>query len=43
MKILQVKSLDAFSSPMENVDLFGGKMGYLQAIVELEQEIYRVA
>ncbi|CAC9610642.1 Type I restriction-modification system, restriction subunit R (EC 3.1.21.3) [uncultured Gammaproteobacteria bacterium] len=43
MKILQVKPLDAFGSPMEIVDLFGGKMGYLQAIVELEQEIYRVA
>ncbi len=43
MKILQVKPLDAFGSPMEIVDLFGGKMGYLKALSELEVEIYRAA
>ncbi|CAC9615880.1 Type I restriction-modification system, restriction subunit R (EC 3.1.21.3) [uncultured Gammaproteobacteria bacterium] len=41
MKILQVKSLDAFGSPMEIVDLFGGKIGYLQVLSGLELEIYR--
>jgi type I restriction enzyme R subunit len=40
MKILQVKPLDVFGSPMEIVDLFGGKMGYLKALCELEKEIY---
>jgi type I restriction enzyme R subunit len=40
MKILQVKPLDVFGSPMEIVDLFGGKMGYLKALSELEKEIY---
>ncbi len=43
MKILQVKPLDAFGSPMEIVDLFGGKIGYLKALGELEYEIYRAA
>ncbi len=41
MKILQVKPLDRFGSPVEIIELFGGKMRYLQAIIELEQEIYR--
>jgi type I restriction enzyme R subunit len=41
MKILQVKPLDVFGSPMEIVDLFGGKIGYLQVLSELEKEIYR--
>jgi type I restriction enzyme R subunit len=41
MKILQVKPLDALGSPIEIVELFGGKMGYLQALGELEFEIYR--
>jgi type I restriction enzyme R subunit len=36
MKILQVKPLDVFGSPMEIVDLFGGKMGYLKALSELD-------
>ncbi|MDC9723388.1 MAG: type I restriction-modification enzyme R subunit C-terminal domain-containing protein, partial [Urechidicola sp.] len=41
MKILQVKPLNALGSPLEIVGLFGGKMGYLQALGELEYEIYR--
>ncbi len=41
MKILQVKPLDELGSPLEIVGLFGGKMGYLQALGELELEIYR--
>ena len=43
MKILQVKPLDQFGSPVEIVKLFGGKKQYLEAITELEQEIYREA
>ena len=41
MKILQVNPLDQFGSPMEIIELFGGKVQYQQALVELEQEIYR--
>jgi len=41
MKILRVNPLDQFGSPMEIVQLFGGKKQYLKALSELEQEIYR--
>jgi type I restriction enzyme R subunit len=40
MKILQVNPLNQFGSPVEIVGLFGGKQQYLQALAELEQEIY---
>ena len=40
-KILKVKPLNQFGSPLEIVELFGGKQQYQQALVELEQEIYR--
>ncbi|CAC9489478.1 hypothetical protein [uncultured Gammaproteobacteria bacterium] len=40
-KILQVKPLDTFGSPLGIVGLFGGKMGYLKALGGLECEIYR--
>ena len=43
MKILQVNPLDQFGSPLEIISLFGGKKEYLQAISELEQEIYKAA
>ena len=43
MKILQVNPLDQFGSPLEIVKLFGGKDQYLEALSELEQEIYRAA
>jgi len=43
MKILQVNPLDQFGSPLEIVELFGGKMQYLSALIELEQEIYHAA
>lgn len=43
MKILQVNPLDQFGSPLEIISLFGGKKNYLQAITELEQEIYKAA
>jgi type I restriction enzyme R subunit len=41
MKILRVKPLDQFGSPVEIIELFGGKKQYLKALAELEQEIYR--
>ena len=41
MKILQVSPLDQFGSPVEIVELFGGKVRYLKALAELEQAIYR--
>ncbi len=36
MKTLQVKPLDRFGSPLEIVGLFGGRIGYLQALGELK-------
>ena len=43
MKVLQVNPFDAFGSPIEIVKLFGGKRQYQQALVALEQEIYKAA
>jgi type I restriction enzyme R subunit len=40
MKVLQVKPLDQFGSPLEIVKLFGGKKPYIKAILNLEKEIY---
>ena len=41
IKILKVNPFDDIGTPMEIVSLFGGKKRYLQALSELEQEIYR--
>ena len=41
MKILQVNPLHQFGSPLEIVGLFGGKKQYLEALTELEHEIYK--
>ncbi len=43
MKVLQVNPFDAFGSPIEIVNLFGGKHQYQQALIALEQEIYKAA
>ena len=43
MKVLQVNPFDAFGSPIEIVKLFGGKHQYQQALIALEQEIYKAA
>ena len=43
MRILQVSPLNKFGSPIEIVNLFGGRPQYLKALTELEYEIYRVA
>ena len=41
MNILQVNPLSQFGTPHEIVDLFGGRQGYMNALNELEREIYR--
>ncbi|MEO8210299.1 MAG: DEAD/DEAH box helicase family protein, partial [bacterium] len=43
MEILKVQPISEFGSPMEIVKEFGGKKNYLQAIKELEVELYRAA
>ncbi len=43
MKILQVNPLNQFGSPVEIVNLFGGKRQYIKTLTELEREIYQVA
>ena len=41
MTILTVNPLDQFGSPLEIIELFGGRIRYQQALSELENEIYR--
>lgn len=43
MKILQVKPLDTFGSPLEIAGLFGGKIEHLKTLAKLEREIYKEA
>lgn len=43
LEILKVKPLTTFGTPVEIVDLFGGKSGYLAAIRELEGALYQQA
>ncbi|MCB4759644.1 MAG: restriction endonuclease, partial [Sulfurovum sp.] len=43
LNILQVQPFNTIGSPMEIIDLFGGKQQYLNAVAELEQELYKVA
>lgn len=43
IKILQVNPMNKFGSPVEIVNLFGGKKRYLKAITELGQELYKAA
>lgn len=39
-KILQLKPFEEYGSPMEIVDVFGGKEKYIEAVEELEDELY---
>ena len=39
-KILQLKPFEEYGSPMEIVDVFGGKDKYIEAVEELEEELY---
>lgn len=43
MDVLRVKPLDEFGSPLEIIKQFGNKDSYLQAIKELENELYKSA
>ncbi|RLG29835.1 restriction endonuclease, partial [Methanosarcinales archaeon] len=43
MNVLKLKPISELGSPVEIVSFFGGKEKYLQAIKELEQEIYKAA
>lgn len=43
MKVLTVPPITDIGTPKEIIDSFGGKPQYLQAIRELEAEIYKVA
>ncbi len=39
-KILQLEPFEGYGSPMEIVDVFGGKEKYIEAVEELEDELY---
>jgi len=41
MEVLRVKPFDAFGSPVEIIREFGSKEKYLEAVKELETELYR--
>lgn len=42
MDILKVKPLTDFGSPLEIIKQFGSKAKYLEAVKELEQELYKI-
>ncbi len=43
LSVLKVQPFDKFGSPLEIIKLFGGKQNYLNAISELEEELYKAA
>ena len=43
LEILKVDPLTKFGTPVEIVNLFGGKQNYLAAVEELETQIYHEA
>ena len=43
LEVLKVQPFNEIGSPLEIIKLFGGKQQYLNAIAELEQELYKVA
>lgn len=43
MEVLKINPISSFGSPTEIVKSFGGKEQYIQAIKELENEIYSIA
>lgn len=43
MDVLKVKPLTDFGSPMEIIKQFGSKAKYLEAVKELEKELYKMA
>lgn len=42
LEVLKVKPLADYGSPMEIINQFGSKKNYLQAIKELEEELYKI-
>lgn len=42
MEVLRVNPFDEMGSPLEILDSFGGKAKYLQAVKDLEEELYKV-
>ncbi len=43
LSVLKVQPFDKFGSPLEIINLFGGKENYLHAIAELEEALYEAA
>lgn len=43
LNVLQVQPFNEIGSPVEIIKLFGGREKYLNAVAELEQELYKVA
>jgi type I restriction enzyme R subunit len=43
MEILRIKPFDQFGSPVEIIKSFGGKKQYVEAVKELEKQIYEMA
>lgn len=43
IKILKVNPFDQFGTPTEIIKFFGGKQQYIQALTQLEKELYQVA
>ena len=43
MNILSITPFDLYGTPVEILKMFGGRNQYLQAVKELEQEIYKAA
>lgn len=43
MKVLRLDPFNKIGSPMEILEAFGGKPNYLEALKELENELYKVA
>lgn len=43
MEVLKLNPISDFGSPLEIVKTFGGRKKYLEALVELENEIYSIA
>jgi type I restriction enzyme R subunit len=42
LEVLKVQPLNELGTPVEIIQMFGGRAGYLQAVAELEAELYRV-
>lgn len=43
IKVLKVNPFDEIGTPTEIIKLFGGKKQYMQALTQLEQELYKAA